>query len=379
MLTYNLNTFDCLTNGALGEVIGFNFNKDGRIKEVYVLFHDDDCGKEKRKNLVALQQKYPGKNVTPIEMMEFQYSISKKGNNRNATAIQFPLKLAFAATAHKVQGQTVKKPNNLIIDLRSVREAAQAYVILSRVQALDQLFILVSVCASQITASINAMDELEKMTRRSEESKLNKRKGIISCNIRSINKNFDNFASATVIKHAEVLCLQETWLDPMLTTINLLENEGWQQHNNSVGKGKGISTFYKLNYVLIRDETKENYQITKIQSEAMDIINLYKSAAARNINFLEDLCGLITYGKQTMILGDFNICYINESSNHVFQVLKSKKFQQLVKFPTHIEGRMIDLVFYFCPDASTCYEVQQQAQYYTDHDLIQVIRGKSST
>ena len=101
MLTYNLNTFDCLTNGALGEVIGFNFNKDGRIKEVYVLFHDDDCGKEKRKNFVALQQKYPGKNVTPIEMMEFQYSISKKGNNRNATAIQFPLKLAFAATAHK--------------------------------------------------------------------------------------------------------------------------------------------------------------------------------------------------------------------------------------------------------------------------------------
>ena len=75
MLTYNLNTFDCLTNGALGEVIGFNFNKDGSIKEVYVHFHDDDCDREKRKNLVALQQKYPGKNVTPIEMMEFPYSI----------------------------------------------------------------------------------------------------------------------------------------------------------------------------------------------------------------------------------------------------------------------------------------------------------------
>ena len=264
----------------------------------------------------------------------------------------------------------MKKPNNLVIDLRSVREAAQAYVILSRVQALDQLFILVSVCASQITASIKAMEELEQMIRRSDKSKIDKRKAIISCNIRSINKNFKNFATATatVTKQTEVLCLQETWLDPLVTGINLLENEGLQQHNNSVGKG--ISTFYKQNFVWVKDVTKEYYQITKIQSEVMDIINLYRSAAAKNVNFLDDLCGLITSRKQTLILGDFNICYINESSNQVFQILKSKKFQQLVKCPTHIEGRMIDLVFYFCQDASTCYEVQQQAQYYTDHDLI---------
>ena len=119
MLTYNINTFDCLTNGALGEVLGFGFRQDGSIREVFVHFHDEDCGKEKRKNLVALQERFPGKYVTPIELMEFQYTISKKGNNGNASAsaLQFPLKLAFAATAHKVQRQTVKKPNSLVIDL----------------------------------------------------------------------------------------------------------------------------------------------------------------------------------------------------------------------------------------------------------------------
>ena len=95
---------------------------------------------------------FPSKNLTPIELLEFSYSISWKKNNTNSLAIatQFPLKLAFAATSHKIQGQTVKKPNHLVVDLRTVREPAQAYVILSRVQALSQLFILESVCPKKI-------------------------------------------------------------------------------------------------------------------------------------------------------------------------------------------------------------------------------------
>ena len=148
--------------------------------------------KETRKNLIALQQKFPGKNVTTIELMEFQFSLSKKdkSGNKTASCIQFPLKLAFAATAHKVQGQTVKKTNSLVIDLRTVREATQAYVILSRVQALSHLFILVSVCGKKIMASPRAIEELERMNRKSEENMQWILKNyIISCNIRSIKKN----------------------------------------------------------------------------------------------------------------------------------------------------------------------------------------------
>ena len=102
---------------------------------------------------------------------------------------------------------------------------------------------------------------------------------------------------------------------------------------------------------------------------------MYRSAGANNNDFIEDLCGLVIHGKQTFILGDFNICYISEFSNKVFQVLRSKGFKQIVKYPTHIEGRLIDVVFYFCPDPGTCYEVKQQSQFFTDHDLIQVFRG----
>ena len=308
MLTSNIDTCDCLTNGALGEVVGFKFNKD-ILKQVYVHFFNEDCGRDTRKSFADLQTKFPGKNVLPINRIEVQYSLSKKGTggNSNATAIQFPLRLAFASTAHKVQGLTVAKPNNLVVDLRTVRDPAQAYVILSRVQALSQLFILESVCADRITASMSAMDELKRMERDAINVDPVRKSSIISCNIRSIRKNFDNFISASATKRAKVMCLQETWLDPSdsASHCNLLpENTGWKQHNNSVGKGKGISTFFTEEYELEKDITNPSYQMTKITSERLEIINIYRSIGAETENLLEDLCALISPGKQTLLLGD---------------------------------------------------------------------------
>ena len=89
--------------------------------------------RERRKGNIDVQKLYPNDNVVAIEKIEFIYSISKNAKNGSATATayQFPLRLAFASTAHKVQGLTIKKPNSLVVDLRSVREHTQAYVILS--------------------------------------------------------------------------------------------------------------------------------------------------------------------------------------------------------------------------------------------------------
>ena len=78
MLTFNLDTCDCLTNGAFGEVVGFKFNKDGSVIQIYVHFFDGDCGKEARKNFTELQTMYPGKNVLPISYLEYHYYTSKK-------------------------------------------------------------------------------------------------------------------------------------------------------------------------------------------------------------------------------------------------------------------------------------------------------------
>ena len=377
MLTHNIDTCDCLTNGTFGEVIGLEFDSFGVLNKVIVKFDDEKSGKEKRMNNVELQRKYPGSLATPIERLEFHYSLSKKKTAAvsNAIAIQFPLRLAFSATAHKIQGYTVKKPNHLVIDLRGVREAAQAYVMLSRVQALNQLIILNYVCAHKIYANEQALKEHSRLTHVAINNKVCHR-GIMSCNIRSIMKHFNDIQSCPQIELADVICLQETWLDPSVT--NVFEIENFQKRFNSIGAGKGIATYFAHNYNFERDITTEKYQITKIKSKKHDVINVYRSSTASSSQFISDLKSMFDSNQQTFMVGDFNICYISEIDHQVIKTIKEFGFKQKVRAPTHIEGRLIDHVYVFTPDSKydPGVEVEQQSPYFTDHDLLFVRQVK---
>ena len=376
MLTFNLDTCDCLTNGAFGEVVGFSFDAQGGMREVHVHFYNPDCGKETRKKYAGLQEKYPGKNVIPIKPIEFQYSLSKKSSNgmSNASIVQFPLCLSFASTAHKVQGLTVKKPNFLVVDLRTVREPAQAYVILSRVQALSQLFILESVSVEKITASTIALAELKRMETEAINIQCLMKSSIISCNIRSFQKNFPHLLSAKASQRAYVLCLQETWLAPSME--NDYQVSGWTQHNNSVGRGKGITTLYKSPFTFLLDINRPQHQLTKLTSVEIDIINVYRSTDADSKTFLSDLSKIID-DKKTLIIGDFNLCFLSDAGHHIFKFFERYGFYQLVKRSTHIKGRIIDLAFLNRGFDEKHWKLSQHSTFYTDHDLIEISFGKN--
>ena len=82
----------------------------------------------------------------------------------------------------------------LVIDLRTVKQAAQGYVMLSRVQALSQLIILESVCENKLYASQVAMNELERMKSISINNEQSD-KIVVSCNIRSLSAHFEDLIS----------------------------------------------------------------------------------------------------------------------------------------------------------------------------------------
>ena len=114
--------------------------------------------------------------------------------------------------------------------------------------------------------------------------------------------------------------------------------------------------------------------MTKVTSQSLDIINIYRSEGAITENFKKDLRMLFNAKKVTYLVGDFNLCFESESSHPVLREIRNLGFEQMVKFPTHMAGRLIDHVHVFSPnDFPQCIDVRQQSPYFTDHDLLSVI------
>ena len=106
MLIHNVNVIDYLVNGSTGKIVGIESNSQGKVECIVVQFDNEIWGKEQRSIYPSLSEKYKDVNGTPIFKTEVEYQImSKKGWIQPAAAKlhQFPIRLAWAQTAHKMQ------------------------------------------------------------------------------------------------------------------------------------------------------------------------------------------------------------------------------------------------------------------------------------
>ena len=380
MLTFNLDTSDGLTNGALGEVIGYDISTEGRIKTIYVNFDDKRIGKNKRILSPILEKRFPETNVAPIEKLEFTFSQSKKSYSvsSSALAFQFPLKLAWAITGHKIQGQTILKPQMLIVDLSKVFEAAQAYVMLSRVQESQQLIILNSLPVEKIYPSTKAMEELDKMNKKA----LNRRQPevqvdikIISINIRSLRKHFQDLVNDPETNNSDIIAIQQTCLLKDECT-DIFKVNGYTPHFNSVGNGKGLCVFFNSSFYLGTVVSEEKFQISKFVSKNYDYVSVYRSSDSNRFNqkvFCSRLMEVVDKTKKTIITGDFNTTtHTKEKENVITDTLSNSGFRQMVQNPTHIGGGLIDHCYVSESIVIDCLTLRQKPVYYSDHDLVRL-------
>ena len=77
--------------------------------------------------------------------------------------------------------------------------------------------------------------------------------------------------------------------------------------------------------------------------------------------------------KPLMIIGDFNYCFIENSSNSTKKYLQDNKFTQLVKEPTHIEGNLLDQAHVRDIRRVHKYSAKLHSKYFTDHKAISVL------
>ena len=295
------------------------------------------------------------------------------------------------------QGQTVAKPNNLVVDVTSSHQPGMVYVMLSRVCSMEQLHILDKFEEGKILLNADVRSEANRMTAVSLNSNpcdwMNPSKvglRVCSLNCRSLRKHIGDVKTDPVLLQADVICLQETWLEKEEGETGDYQLEGYQAFFASVGPGKGLAVY--MNERLRRPEshfTDANIQLTKISANEMEIVNVYRSQEEPLPTAAFHLRNLLDPQRDTLVIGDLNICATKP--NPLRNFLEGAGFQQLVTLPTHVKGgsQVIEL-------CCTCYDcfllgildhahlrrrgqsqrmgrpviVKTFTPYYSDHDIV---------
>ena len=271
------------------------------------------------------------------------------------------------------------KPKKLAVDLKTVFAAAQAYVMLSRVQAIEQLFILRALPKDKFYADGKALEELNRLNSISinsnpplwenEKTSLIK---IFSLNCQSLKSKFSHIQADKIITEGHIVCLSETWLlsDEDNEYIQL---NGYILHANSAGRGKGLAIYFKPNmFQHDKDVNQTYFQLTKLKSKYVDVISVYRSKEGIINQILDQLSNLIDWDKTTLICGDFNVCYRSDRDNKLITTLEAHGFKQLVQEATHIKGGLIDHAYIRESGTSVSVDCSLYSPYYCamDHDAL---------
>ena len=283
----------------------------------------------------------------------------------------------------KSKAQTIPKPQKVIINVSDTFSAAMVYVMLSRVCALSQIYILDKFVESKMYPNPRALEELarlDKISRNENPSEWEKegKEGlkISSLNCRSLNKHYEDIISDENLLKSDIIALQETWLEDD-TVLEDLEIPGYTLHLNSYGRGKGIATYFKEKIFKHKKDIKlEQMQLSKFISSNLDVISLYRSSHGDLKLLNQNLEAMIKRVRPQLVVGDFNFCYLDSSSNSTSNFLRRNNFEQLIKEPTHIAGNLLDQAHLRNIKGDLRCTVNLHSKYYTDHKGLAIIVKK---
>ena len=375
MLVHNIDLIDSLCNGMLGTVTGLKVNEENIVTCIIVKFDDPKVGRERR-------LEYPDLSAvgTPIFRTEFGYQLpSKKGFRHSASAKvnQFPLRLAWAVTIHKVQGQTFVKGTTVVIHWDNRFRPGMAYVALGRCESINDIYITEKFRADKIKCDLDALAMSQELERRAAQISGLRDIWFLGCqvvkvsflNIRSLPRHHADLQRDSVLLASDAVCLAETWLCKDQST-DALQLPGYDLEAINVGQGKGVANYTR--HTLLSGPSaaavSASFQALRTRVSGVYIITVYRSDGfnipemALKVQELIDEC---SEEARIVIVGDFN--FPGDEVNNFTYVLSRRGFKQIVKEPTHLGGRCIDHCYVKDPENVQLF---QHSVYYSDHNAL---------
>ena len=313
---------------------------------------------------------WPG--CTGVEKHSKDYSMKKEAR-QSFNVYQFPIKLAFAVTAHKIQGQSIPKPLKVAVDMGGTFTPSQAYVMLSRVEDIEQIVIMQDFKDTSVRIDPKALAELKEMNERcvnrNPEPWRDGKEGmrIAALNIMNLRNSHRYLVQDPTLKFADIVCLSETWMNEGEEGFAM---EGYDVAYNSVGAGKGVAAFYKAEVFKVKNDCRmERAQMSMFESPEVDVIVVYRSQG-QNLEEIGDKVDVWRNpAKLTVVCGDMNVCLKKEARNKLTVELESMGFAQLNEEATHIGGGHIDHM-YVTREASGRAILERYTPFYSDHDAL---------
>ncbi|XP_033967886.2 uncharacterized protein [Pseudochaenichthys georgianus] len=389
MLIKNIDVSDGLVNRVCGEVMNIVMN-DSKTSDntVFVKFDSDKVGSHRR----TRSPKSPAHiSATPIHMEEERFG--GKGQLRK----QFPLKLAWACTVHKVQGLTV---DQAVISLKGVFAPGQSYVALSCVSSLLGLTLQdfkdsAIYCKPNIQDSLAGMASFVPISTTPTQNTLSF--SIFSMNVQSLPSHLPDLTLAVQPFPYSCVAVTETWL-PHTVTPDTTRIPNYTFHSmprckayntpdpvlaaykDQQGGGVGIYCrdhlyYTKLDLPNLNIEciachfTEDNFIVAVVYRPPNYPMTQFKTNMPQLTNALNATSNNI------VMLGDFNQDLLKSTSMSTF--MTTLGYSQLVSEPTTEKGTLIDHV-YLTNTSPYLGETTVKPMYFSTHEAVQCLLRKRS-